>query len=116
MRPRSSRFVQGTFVYEADRLVGSRTPFESIELRTNDPMEDGCLHLTTPGSATALKLIPLIRVMPSPRTAQNVCYFYNRRVGDGIRFVSYHFEQEAEVVEQFEDTNAILDLFSTESP
>lgn len=114
VRPRSSRFIKGTFEYEAERLVGTRTPFETIQLRTNEPMEDGSLYLTTTGSATALKLLPLIRVMPSPRTAHNACYFYNRREGDSICFVSYHFEQEAEIVDHFADTNTVLQMLVRE--
>jgi hypothetical protein len=55
--------------------------------------------------------------MAAPKTAQNACYFYNRRQKDQkIRFVSYHFEQEAEVVDQFDDTLEILQLISGTQP
>jgi len=35
--------------------------------------------------------------MESPKTAQNACYFYNRIDEKGIRWISYHFETDADV-------------------
>jgi hypothetical protein len=52
--------------------------------------------------------------MPSPKTAQNACYFYNRQQKDKkLRFVSYHFEQEAEVIDDFADTREAIRMIST---
>ena len=42
--------------------------------------------------------------MPSPKTALNACYFYNRRTKDGVRFVSYHYAEDSDVTQSFEDT------------
>jgi hypothetical protein len=51
--------------------------------------------------------------MPAPRTAQNACYFYNRtQKNEQIRFVSYHFEHEAEMVGDFEDTMETIRIIS----
>lgn len=36
--------------------------------------------------------------MPSPSREQNACYFYNRVEKEGVRWISYHFEKEADVV------------------
>ena len=56
-----------------------------------------------------LKLIPLIRVGSSPTSAKNACYFFSRLERDGgARFVSYHFTDKPELLEQFPDaTDAI---------
>src|SRR5262249_59989959 len=51
----------------------------SQEVELVEPMDDGHLYLKSPEEKRALKLLPLIKVMPSPRTAENACYFYNRR-------------------------------------
>ena len=59
-------------------------------------MEHGVLYLKAQDERIALALLPLIKVMPSPRSAENACYFYNRQERDGVHFVSYHFEKEAE--------------------
>ena len=59
------------------------------------------------------QLWPMIKIMPSPRTEENACYFYNRRQPGGIRFLSYYFETDAEIVEAFDDTASTLaTLFS----
>lgn len=55
-----------------------------------------------------IKLLPFVRVMPSPKTEANACYFYNRRGNQQQKFVSYHFEVDSEVEEFFEDTEAAI--------
>lgn len=94
----------GVFTYSARRIMGSRTPFRSIDLALAEGMEDGHLHLWSPDETRTLKLLPFIKVMPSPKTEENACYFYNRKQGDDIRFLSYYFETDSDVVQEFGDT------------
>ena len=105
--------------------MGTRTPFATVERKTIEGMEDGALHLLDPDGERALKLLAFVRVMPSPKAEANACYFYSRKQATKQRFVSYHFEAEAEVEEFFADTVAALDgmrpfgggaLGSTEQP
>ena len=45
---------------------------------------------------------------PSPQSAKNACYFFNRLEREGARFVSYHFTDHPELKGQFiEATEAI---------
>ena len=46
----------------------------------------------------------------SPRTEENACYFYNRRQKNGVRFLSYYFDSDAEVVQQFPDAVEALKI------
>ncbi|MFC2000379.1 class I SAM-dependent methyltransferase [Chloroflexota bacterium] len=112
--PRSGKFVSGSYTYSVARIMGSRTPFESMELSLGEPLEDGYLHILSPEEPRALKLLPLVKVMPSPATEQNACYFYNRWQAGDIRFISYHFDVEAEIVAPFDDTAAALRLIMPE--
>lgn len=113
VRPISCRIKAGIFDNQVDRLVGPRVPFERVQRRTAIPLETDSLYLLPAYESRGLKLLPLVKIMPAPRTEQNACYFYNQRQRDEkIRFVSYHFEHEAEVVDQFSDTLAILRLIS----
>jgi len=57
----------------------------------------------------ALELCPLLRIMPSPQSEENACYFYNRREDGKARFVSYHFDADSEVLIDAPDTLAFLD-------
>lgn len=111
--PRSARYTVGLYQFDVERLMGTRTPFELIQLSTKEPMEDGYLHLMSPNSDKALKLLPFVRVLRSPAYESNACYFYNRIEREGIRFVSYHFEAEAEIVDAFGDTAGVLKLLET---
>jgi hypothetical protein len=106
--PGKSIFAGGIYRYTVQRIVGRCAPFEHVEAELAQPLEHGNLHLLGSEERTALHLIPFVRVMCSPSTAENACYFYNREQEDGVRFVSYHFEQEADVVNQFPDTSAML--------
>jgi hypothetical protein len=108
--PGSCTMAAGVFRYSARRIMGTRsTPFPTVRLELTEPMESDQLHLRSKGVGRALKLLPFIKVMPSPRTEENACYFYNRREKQGIRFLSYHFEVDADVTQLFEDTAKTLD-------
>jgi hypothetical protein len=38
-------------------------------------------------------------MLPAPGNEEIACYFFNRLEKQGVRWVSYHFEKEAERVE-----------------
>jgi hypothetical protein len=108
VQPGQCRYAGGVFTYQAKRLMGTRTPFETIEQTTVEGMEDGRLHLLATDEGRALELMPFIRVMPSPKTEANACYYFNRMEGDQQRYVSYHFESESEFEAVFDDTKAAI--------
>lgn len=109
VQPGECRFVGGQFDYKVRRVMGTRTPFATVERKTIEGMEDGALHLLDPDGERALKLLAFIRVMPSPKTEANACYFYNRRQASNQKFVSYHFDADSEIEEFYADTLAALD-------
>ena len=104
----STRFISGIYHYHVKRIIGSRTPFVGEEIRTDAPMDYDQLYLLAKGERNPLKLLPLVKVMPSPKTEQSVCYFYNRIHPDGIHFISYYFAEDAAVTDAFKDTADIL--------
>lgn len=108
VQPSDCRFSGGMLEYKVKRIMGTRTPFETVERRTIIGMEDERLHLLSPDGDRALELIPFIRVMPSPKAESNACYYYNRKQGDHQRYVSYHFESESEIEVAFVDTNEAI--------
>jgi hypothetical protein len=55
----------GCFLYDTKRAMGTRTPFATLNVELAEPMEDGHLHICSADSGSALKLLPLIKVMPS---------------------------------------------------
>jgi hypothetical protein len=107
-RPRS-----GLFENEVAVLMGSNSEF----LKETRPMVTWLdverLYLSNKDSGRALKLLPLVQVGPSPQSAKNACYFFNRLERDGgARFVSYHFIDKPELTGQFGDAMEAIKLLT----
>jgi hypothetical protein len=110
--PGAARKRNGIYHATVRRVVGSRTPFPSSNIELDDALEDGQLHLWDPQERSALPILPFIKLLSSPRSEDNACYYYNRRENGNLRFVSYHFASEASRVEEFEDVASCLNEFS----
>ncbi|QEY51386.1 DNA methyltransferase family protein [Legionella longbeachae] len=110
--PENSRYDSNYFVYNARNITGSKTPFGRIELMSLKPMQDGKLHIYSKETNTPFELLPFIRVVPSPKTELDACYFYNRMEKRGNeklpRFISYHFEVDSEQYLQSEKISQFL--------
>ncbi len=86
----------GMFENEVEILMGSHSQFEKAALQMNTWLDTKCLYLCGQDSRQALKLLPLVRVGPSPPSANNACYFFNRLEDNGnARFISYHFTDQS---------------------
>lgn len=113
VQPAESRLRGGIYHYKVRRMVGTRSmPFETVDRESIEGMEEDNLYLFDPSSDCGLRLKPFVRVMPSPRTEHNACYFYNRRDGDEARLISYHFEEDSDVTVNMADINATLEQLS----
>jgi hypothetical protein len=101
--PESARFHSGTYMYEVQEAMGTRIPFHRTSLPTSRPMQDRTFHVCSRLSGLHFQLSPLIRTRETSGGTP-VCYFYNRREGVKLRFVSYQFGGEPELIEPFVDT------------
>jgi hypothetical protein len=79
--------------------MGTRTPFARKDVSLAAPLEDGELYLLDTNSDRALKLLPLVRLKPTPAGEEAACYFFNREDRGGDRFLSYHYSQPSDFVE-----------------
>lgn len=98
VRPGANRYTKGVYHYTAEKLTGSRQVFTQEKVQTTSAMDSDELYLFDTVSLQPLQLLHFFRMMPSPRTEEIACYFYNRVEKDGVRWVSYHFEKDADVV------------------
>ena len=115
VQPITSKYNNGSHLYQAFKIMGTRTPFENITLDVKEPMQDGDLYFNTFGETRSLKILPFIKIMAAPTTAKHACYFYDRlsSSGDELRFLSYHYEEDSDVTKAFPDTMEIIgDLFN----
>lgn len=109
LMPSSMEFEDGLYMTTSKAILGTRTPFDSLDVSTNHPLAKNHLYLMGCRDEMALELQPLVRIMPSPQSEDNACYFYSRREDGKARFVSYHFDAASEVLIDAPDTLAFLD-------
>lgn len=113
--PGESRFRSGVFQYSTRRIMGTRTPFAIDTVEVAEAMEDGYLHFKSPDEKRGLRLLPLVKIMPSPKTEENACYFFSSEDKEGHRFLSYHYHAESEVTHSFDDVANALSSLSFEN-
>ena len=105
----------GLFENEVALLIGSNTEFLKEPRTMTMWLDIDQLYLVSENANRALQLLPLIFVGASPPSAKNACYFFNRVDREGIRFVSYHFADRAELREQFADASAAIKSLTSPS-
>jgi hypothetical protein len=72
------------------------------------------LYLSQKTSRNAVKLVPLVRVGPTPKSAKNACYFFSRLEQDGARFISYHYIDQPELRGQFDEATETIKFLMAE--
>lgn len=103
---------QGVFENEVAVLIGSNSEFLKESRSMSSWLDVERLYLASRDSGRALLLMPLMQVGPSPSSAKNACYFFNRVEKDGARFISYHFVDQPELKDRSEDTSAAIRLLT----
>jgi hypothetical protein len=107
IRPGPSEFTRGIYRFRAEMLAGSRQIFKQAEIETPVVMDSSELYFIDAATRLPLQLLHFFRMMHSPEGEESACYFYNRLEKEGIRWVSYHFEGQAE---RLEPDQGILNL------
>lgn len=113
LSPESNEYCDGIYYYKAKALTGTRPPFKTVKVETSIPMDKRNLYLIHSNQSTPIVIRPFIRIMESPKTQQKACYFYNRVVKDGVRWLSYHFESESEIVCQDAEVISTISLLNS---
>lgn len=98
VRPGANKHTKGVYYYTVEKLTGSRQVFAQERIQTTTAMDSEELYVFDTASQQPLQLLHFFRMMPSPRTEEIACYFYNRVEKNGIRWVSYHFEKDSDAV------------------
>lgn len=107
-----SKLRRGVHESQISLLKGSNSEFlkETRSLSTCLDVEE--LYLSRKGYGRVLRLLPLVKVGPSPQSAKNACYFFNRVEKEGLRFVSYHSIDQPEMYSAKESSQEITALLS----
>ena len=99
LSPEDSTLTAGVRYHNVKLLKGNKTPFEKKEIKTIVEMDTSKLYILHENQLKPIMLLPLICMRGSPETQKNACYFYNRMVGNDVRWVSYHFDKESDITE-----------------
>jgi len=104
---------RGVFENEVAVLIGSNSEFLTETRSMATWLDVERLYLCNEDSGRALKLLPLIQVGPTPPSAKNACYFFNRLERDGsARFISYHFIDRPELRGRFDEAMEAIRMFT----
>ncbi|WP_042701694.1 hypothetical protein [Methanobrevibacter arboriphilus] len=93
--PIKSRYSEGIYYSSVKRLMTTRPPFKSIDIKTSIPLDINKKYLVYKDNSIAIELLPLFDIIESPQKEQEACYFYNVTEKDKVQYVSYHFNKEA---------------------
>ena len=107
--PNLLRLSSGVFRCNVFSVTGVRYPFDQRQLDLKAPLEDGWLHFVSPLTGAVCPVLPLVRLGATATEERNACYFFNRLEGrDSQRYVSYHFEDRPDVVEEIPAASELL--------
>lgn len=93
LSPTTSSFEDGIFTFNAKELIGARTPFNEITIKSLIPLDRKKLYLCNSEQTKPLELLPFIKFVE----ASDAIYFYTSIESKDVRWVSYHFDREAEL-------------------
>jgi len=93
--PTTSSFESGLFTYNAKELVGARTPFNEVSIVSLIPLDKNRLYLLHSQQTKPIELLPFIKYFE----ATEALYFYMSVESKDIRWVSYHYDKEPELLQ-----------------
>jgi type I restriction enzyme M protein len=103
------------FDLTATILTGTNPVFRRQQIKLTEALDTSRLYLLNVGNPGALELLPFVRVTAGS-SGQDACYFYNRVEGTGIRWISYHFHADPELLLPDEDLIELLATLTGSAP
>jgi hypothetical protein len=86
---------EGVWTFTAKELVGAKSPFREVELRSLIGLDKKKLYLVHSNQTQPVELLPFIKF----KEKKDAVYFYTSIESKNVRWVSYHFEKEPEINE-----------------
>ena len=95
LSPTTSSYEDGVFTFNAKELVGARTPFNEISIKSLIPLDKKKLYLAHSNQNKPVELLPFIKFVE----ASDAVYFYTSIESRNVRWVSYHFDKDPEITQ-----------------
>ncbi len=93
LSPTTGTYEDGIFYFNTKELVGARTPFNEIMVKSLIPLDIKKLYLSHSSQNKPVELLPFIKYVE----ASSAIYFYTSIESKDVRWVSYHFDKESEI-------------------
>lgn len=77
------------------KLVGARTPFNEISIKSLIPLDKKKLYLAHSNQNKPVELMPFIKFVE----VSDAVYFYTSIESKNVRWVSYHFDKNPEITQ-----------------
>ena len=115
VQPGRFELESGVYTGDIERLTGSNVMFESQPVHLTAPMDRAHIYLLDLASewSRPLRVVPLVRMSPVPRSEDRACYFYSRVLNQKDReilWISHHFTPKPE---ETTHDQSVLDLVSS---
>lgn len=95
LSPTTSTYEDGVFTFNAKELVGARTPFNEISIKSLIPLDKKKLYLAHSSQNKPVELLPFIKFVE----ISDAVYFYTSIESKNVRWVSYHFDKNPEITQ-----------------
>lgn len=95
LSPTTSSYEDGVFLFNAKELVGARTPFNEISIKSLIPLDKKKLYLAHTSQNKPVQLLPFIKFIE----VSDAVYFYTSIESKNVRWVSYHFDKNPEITQ-----------------
>ena len=92
---KQGEFEEGVFTFTVKELVGAKSPFREVEIRSLIALDKKKLYLVHSNQTQPVELLPFIKFVED----SDAVYFYTSIKSKNVRWVSYHFEKEPEINE-----------------
>ena len=98
VRMGAGRRRNGVVTTSFEDLTGSRMPFRRGQADLLELPEERRLYMLEEGSTLPLELGPLVQLRRAPEAVEDACYFYDRIDEGSVKFISYHYPHEPELI------------------
>jgi len=95
LSPTTSSYEDGVFTFNAKELVGARTPFNEMSIKSLIPLDKKKLYLSHTDQKKPVELLPFVKFVE----VSDAVYFYTSIESKNVRWVSYHFDRTPEITQ-----------------
>jgi hypothetical protein len=95
--PNEGSRLEDKYQYDVMKITGTRTPFITMKLSTDNSLQKGSLYLINKETLKPLQIVPFFKIIESPKTGEEACYFYREVDESTVRWISYHYGNDPEL-------------------